>query len=180
MIVNDEEEAERLAEYAIKENPNITNFEEFEQAFLKAFNTSTGQQLLSFLNNEESKILFETPLIRNEIKKNVGEEEYEQVYGETTDMDVFRKVPKGEKTTSKDFIIIEVNKPIAVKTYRKSGVSIKGYSRSYSNWTPSQEKYVISQKAKNLPTKEIITNYNKQFRDEQRPASSIKTKIYRI
>jgi hypothetical protein len=178
--IKDPAQAKRLAQYALDENPNMEDFEDFEQAFLKAFNTPTGQNLKNFLNTEESIMLFKTPIIQEAIKNNVGEEEYEEVEKETKDFHVIRAVPKGEKTRKRDIVIIKTSKPVKTKTYLRNNLTIKSYSRGYSKWTPAQEKYIISQKAKKLPTRQLLANYNNQFKENQRSPSSIKTKLYRV
>jgi hypothetical protein len=180
LITKDSEQAERLAGYAVKENPNIKNFEDFEQAFLKAFNTSQGDNLINFLNNDENRILFKTKVVQEAIKGNISEEEYDEIKEETKDIHVIRAVPKGEKTKIKDFVVINVQRPAKVHSYIKGQRTIKSYSKSYSNWSPAQEKYIISQKTKKVPTRQLIANYNKQFKENQRTPSSLKSKIYRV
>ena len=180
-LLHDEKQADRLAKYVISENPNIKNFEDFENATKMAFGKDArGQGILSFLNDEESKLLFESNAIQNQLKRNVGDEEYEQVYGEASEMDVIRKVPKGEPTKQSDIIVITVPKPVKVSEYTKEGHKIASYSKSYKTWSPAQTHFLKSQRAKNISTRQIVSNYNAHFKEEQRSPSSLRTKVYRL
>jgi hypothetical protein len=160
LIESDPEEAERLAGYAVKEDPDLHDFPSFETALKKAFNTDAGRNALSFINDQESKRLFETEVVQNTIKNNVGEEKYEQIEGETTDFYVERKVAKGEPTKQSDIKVI--------KTIR------------YSRWTPAQKTFIKSQKKKKLPIRQVVVNYNQTFKEDQRNTNSIKGEYYRI
>jgi hypothetical protein len=179
-LKSDPEATRRFAKYAIKENPSMQNFSEFETALKRAFNTSQGKNALNFINDDESKLIFESDLIRKQIKDNVGKDEYEQVYGEAQDEYVQRRVAKGKRTKLSDIVVITIPRPVKVHGYKKGQQNVAGYSKGYKKWTPAQTKFLKSQKAKNISAREIVANYNKNFNEEQRSSSSLRTKIYRI
>lgn len=160
LIESDPEEAERLASYAVKEDPDLHDFPSFETALKKAFNTDAGRNALSFINDQESKRLFETEVVQNRIKNNVGEEKYEQIEGETTDIYIERKVAKGEPTKPSDIKVIRIQR--------------------FARWTPAQKTFLKSQKKKKLPIRQVVINYNQTFKEDQRNTNSIKSQYYKI
>jgi len=160
LIEKNPEEAERLASYAVKQDPDLHDFPSFEIALKKAFDTDAGRNALSFINDQESKRLFETNVVQNRIKSNVGEEKYEQIEGETTDFYVERKVAKGEPTKQSDIKVIKTIK--------------------YSRWTPAQVTFLKSQRKKKLPMRQVVVNYNQTFKEEQRGHNSIKSEYYKL
>jgi hypothetical protein len=160
LFENHPEEAERMAGYAVEEDPKIHDFPSFVSAWNKKFDTEQGKNAIDWMGEREMKTLFETKVVQNTIKNNVGEEKYEQIEGETTDFYVERKVAKGEPTKQNDIKVI--------KTIR------------YSRWTPAQKTFLKSQKKKKLPIRQVVVNYNQTFKEEQRNTNSIKGEYYRI
>jgi len=160
LFENHPEEAERMAGYAVKEDPKIHDFSSFVSAWNKKFDTDQGKNAINWMGERELKTLFETNVVQNQIKKNVGEDKYEQIEGETTDFYVERKVAKGEPTKQSDIKVIKTIK--------------------YSRWTPAQVTFLKSQRKKKLPMRQIVVNYNQTFKEEQRGHNSIKSEYYKL
>ena len=167
-LLHDPKEANRLAKYVVDANPNIKDFPEFEDALKKAFNTPTGQNALSFINDEESKLLFESKTIQETIQYNGGEQDAES-------FEVQRRIDKGEPTKPSDLIIVQTQPKFVSRT--KTGLE---YQKSYSKWSSAQNRFVQTRKARGESPKQIIYNFNQHFNQNQKSESSIRTKIYRI
>jgi hypothetical protein len=71
-ILYDEKERNRLSKYALIENPDIQNFEDFEIALNKAFERGNGQNLT--FDSEDVKRLWEAPIIQENIVSENPEE----------------------------------------------------------------------------------------------------------
>lgn len=179
-LLSDKKEANRLSAYALKQNPNMKNFREFEEALKEAFSIDPrGQGALNFINDEESVLLFETKTIQDAIRQNAGDN-YADAIADAKNFEVQRKVAKGEHTKKSDIYLIRSSKPREIPSHIRSGKQIRSYQKGYAKWTSAQERFIEVRKAKKLTPKQITYEYNRQFKDSQRTASSIKTKTQRI
>lgn len=179
------EESGRFVSYAEKQNPNFSDLGEFKDALLGAFNTPNGRNATQFFNDAEIKALFESSACKEIIRKNAGEREYNQIYAdvEQGQVQLQRDLPKGQQIKPNQIRLVSTPKKVSVITYKRHirGVArpVKAYNKGYSRWQPAQVKFIKVRKAKQISSRQIITDYNKQFKDETRSKSSIKTKIYR-
>lgn len=182
LLENNPSERERLASYAVKENPNMKDFSDFEAAFKRAFGKdSRGQGVIDYLNDDESKLLFESKIVQRTIKENVGEEGYETALEEEDRYEVQRDRPKGQRTKVSEIRVVRTSpeRRVQTKEYVRSGRTIKPYNRGFAHWTPAQARFIQVRKEKKISTREIVREYNAHFKESARSKSSISTKIYR-
>jgi hypothetical protein len=180
LIRDSPKEANRLSTYALKQNPNMKNFREFEDALKEAFSVDPrGQGALNFINDEESVLLFETKTIQDAIRENAGED-YANAIQDAHNYEVIRKVPKGQPTKKSDIYLIKSPRQIETKSHTREGQSIKSYQKGYRGWANSERAFVQARVEKKLTPKQIINEYNQHFKNNQRTASSIKTKMQRM
>lgn len=173
-LLQDPKERERLGRYAVKENPNISDFSEFEEAFKKAFSgTSQGSGLLSWLNDEESKLIFESDVVQRTITENKGNTD-------DLDFEVQRDVDKGVATKPSQIRVIEVPKKEINVSYEKNNEMIHYTKSKPHKFGIKQIKFLQVRKQKGIPRKEAIKEYNQFFKDEPRSESSITSKFYRL
>jgi hypothetical protein len=164
-----EGEPERLVAYAFKENPDIKNFAEFDDAFRKAFNSPLGEN--AKIDAQDIVRLFESKPCKEQITKNVSPKELEGLYGDG--------VAVQREAVSPTKVITITFKKIPIKSHTRNGNPIKNYSKGYRKWNSKELHFLKIQKQKNLSTKKIFSNYNSRFKDTPRTESSLKTKIYR-
>jgi len=173
-LKDDPSEAERFGSYAVKENPNIENFEDFETAFYKAFNSGQGQHFIDFLDMEEKTLIFDSKIVQKTIKENLKIKGIEEI--EAPLYEVQRKPVR--KARIKD--VYEGKPFMQVKSYQKDHRTIRGYAKTYNRWSPAQTKFLVSRKQNKIPVKEVVTKYNVHFKENPRPEKSIKSKFYRV
>jgi len=172
---------ERFVDWAHSEDKNIKDFSDFVEALKSAFNTSNGLKALKHLNDDESRLLFNSEENKRKMKENVSKEEFEELYDEETDFEIQRAVPKGQYTKISNIQAISVKKNIKKNTYRKKNNKvIKGYNSSYSKWNNNQVKFLQIRKAKKIRPKKIIFDFNQHFKDSQKSTDAIRTKLYRV
>lgn len=165
-----ETEAERIIESVFSENPNIKNFEDFDNAFREKWNTPKGEN--AKITAEDIVNLFNTKECKDRIKENVSDKELEDLYGDG--MKVTRQA------VSKTKVVTITYKKIPIHSYTRAGVKVKAYSKGYRKWKPLELKFLsIRKKEKKLTPKQIISQYNAHFKENPRSSSSIKTKLYR-
>ena len=164
-----EEEPQRFVKYAFENNPNIKDLSDFRRALFSAFNTDRG----SHADFSEQNIvrLFESQAVKDLIKENVSDEEYEKLYGDGL-------IVKREIIGKKIITIIEPK--IAVHSHIRAGHKIKAYNKGYRKFTNVEIKFLQVRKARRLSPKQIIGEYNTHFKTNLRTSSSIKTKIFRL
>ena len=165
--IQDRGEAERFINYAFKENPDIKNFEEFQQAFYSAFNTEQGKNTKA---TDDSLItLFENPYTKKMLKENVDKEEYEQSYGDG------HKVER--ISTPKGVVTITIQK-IKSKGYTRKGKTIGGYTRAKpQKWTNPEIKFLQVRKSRKISTKKIVSEFEQKFNKNNRTKISITSKL---
>jgi hypothetical protein len=174
---------DRLVGYAFKENPNIKDVGDFKDALITSWNTSSWENgVVANLNDDETKLLFESNECKERIKENLSEEEYNKIYDEIRrdEIEVQRTIRKGKPIKKSQLIVIQTPKKIKVSSHSRTGLSIKPYNRGFRRWTPSEARFLRVRKQRKLTPNQIITEFNKHFKENPRTSSSIKTKIYRI
>jgi len=179
--------SQQLAQYGIDNNPNMKDFADFKEALINELSsTPQGQGAVSYLTEEELVELFKQPNVREIIEDNIGEKEADEIYlrADRTDFVVSRKVGIGERTRQRDIKVWVVGKPVKSKGYVRKGKPVTSYSRAYNRWNTPQINFVRQQKKllqqkKTTPSK-IAFEYNKEFKDNLRSQSSIKSKLYRV
>jgi hypothetical protein len=175
LIRDNPKEANRLSAYALKQNPNMKNFRDFESALKDAFSVDArGQGALNFLNDEESVMLFETRTIQEAIRQNAGDG-YADAIQDARNFEVQRKVAKGEPTKKSDIKLIYTPRKFTSRT--STG---KEYQKGYRIYNPSDIRFLQVRKARGMKPKQIINEYNQHFKANPRSESSIKTKLHRI
>jgi len=165
-------ERERLASYALKQNPQMKDFGDFKDAFLDAFSIRQGRNF-PFLDDEHLKKIWETNTVQETIFQNnpEGQEKEEE---RAKDFELIRG--DGKLFEAK---MIYAPKRITKKEYTTTkGIHVKGYQSGYRKWTPAQTKFIASRKARKITNEQIIREYNAHFNKEQRSSESIKSKIY--
>jgi hypothetical protein len=162
-----EKEPDRFIKKAFEENPNIKNLAEFREALEGYLKAPKGD-----ISAETFVRLFESQAVKDLIKENVSAEEYDKLYGDG--LFVKREVV-GRR-------IVTITQPkISIHSHTRAGIKVRAYSKSYRKWKPSEIKFLsVRKKQKKLTSKQIITEYNKHFRENPRSSSSIKTKVFRI
>lgn len=176
LLKDDPSEAERFGGYAVKENPNIEDFEDFEEAFYGAFDSKQGKHFIDFLDMEEKTLIFDSKIVQKTIKENLKLKriEEQEVEKEEEVYEVRRKLKQQKKG-------LEVYTPIMqVKSYKKDHITIRGYAKTYTKWSPAQTKFLVSRKQNKIPVKEVVIKYNTHFKENPRPEKSIKSKFYRV
>jgi len=166
------DEPERFSDYAFKENPDIKNFEDFSNAMFKAFDTEAGKN--TGMTTDDLISLFETSHVKSKIGKNTTDKEYDQLYGDGN---------KVERIAVSEKKVITISIPQIQKSgYRtKKGKNIPSYKSSKPRrFTPVETKFLQVRKAKKIPSKQIIRNYEQHFSKNPRTSSSLRTKIYRL
>jgi hypothetical protein len=165
------DEPERFSDYAFKENPDIKNFEDFSNAMFKAFDTEAGKN--TGMTTDDLISLFETSYVKSKIGNNVSDEEFDNLYGNGN---------KVERIAISEKKVITISIPkISSKGYTRKGKPITRYSRTKPRkFTPVETKFLQVRKAKKIPSKQIIRNYEQHFSKNPRTSSSLKSKIYRL
>lgn len=163
-----ESEAGRLVGSVFEENRAIKNFEEFDKAFRDKWNTPLGEN--AQITSDDIITLWNTKECKEMVKENTTDEEYEKEYGDGI---VVQRLP-----VSKTKVATITYKKIPIHSYIRAGKEIKSYNKGYRKWLNIEQKFLQVRKAKKMTTKQIITDYNKHFK-EGRTSSSLKTKIYR-
>lgn len=179
--------SQQLAEYSIKNNPNMKDFSDFREALINELSgTTQGQGAVSHLTEAEIVELFKQQNVRQQIEANIGVKEANEIYfrADRTDFVVTRKVKIGKPTKPSDFKSWSIGKPIKSKGYVREGKTITTYSRAYNKWNTPQVSFLKKQRTllrtKKTTTSKIAFEYNKEFKDNLRSQSSISTKLYRI
>lgn len=165
-------ERERLASYALKQNPRMKDFGDFKEALLDAFSIGRGKNF-PFLDDEYIKKLFESTTIQETIFQN-NPEGYDEANQEAKDFQLVRG--DGRLYEAR---MIYAPKRVVKTPYVRDGKRIKTYESTYSKWTPAQKKFIDAELARKTTTKEIIRKYNIHFASQNKTPSSIKTRIYR-
>ena len=164
-----EGEPERLVAYAFQENPNIQTFNEFDDAFRKAFDTPLGSN--AKIDAEDMIRLFESKPCKEKIKQNINAVEFEKLYGDG--------ITVQREPISKTKVVTITFKKISIKPHTRGGIPIKPYTRGFKRWNQKEIYFLKTQKQKKISPKKIISNYNTRFKDSPRTESSIKTKLFR-
>jgi len=172
------QEPEKFVGKAWQENPNIQDFRDFVNALNDAFNTERGRRASKFFNDEETKILFESDENKDKLKEKLSKKEYDKLFEELEkeEFEVIREKSKGQEGKIKSIFI---KKDITIKSYKRSGIEIKGYAKGYNKWTYPQRIFIVQRKMQGLKPKQVIYEYNKHFYQNPRSSSSIKTYLYR-
>ena len=182
-IQQEPELRERFVEIAFKENSNIQDLSDFSDALFRGFDTEQGRRASKFFNDHEVLELFKSDETKQRIKDNVSDKEFKETYGEIErkEWEVQRKVPKGIPIKPKQVITIHQPKKVSVKRHIRAGKTVRVYNRGTgTRWTNVEARFIQTRKAKKISPKEIVTEYNKHFKDKPRSSSSVKTKIYRV
>ena len=165
---------------AFARNPHISNLGEFKDALMSAdrINRASG-----ILDEIAIKDLFESEDAKSRIRQNLTQEEYEEMYEEVATGQTFivRKKPLGQKVTGREIKAITITRPtFKVEKYTKLGKEIRGYNKTYANWSPSQIRFLRVRKMQGISPTDIVWQYNQYFKQSQRTGSSISTKLHRI
>jgi len=165
-----QDEADRFAEYVLKENPNIKSREDIEEALSRAFSQGNGQHAI--FDNDDIRKILESNLIQNAIINNTSEEKFEEIEQE---------VQTGTFETQRDGknVIVFTPKKVTARSYTRAGKSIKSYNRGFQKWSPSEIKFLKARKMRKISPKKVIYEFNQNFKESQRSSSSIKSKLYR-
>lgn len=164
---------------AFARNPHISNLGEFKDALMSAdrINRASG-----ILDEIAIKDLFESEDAKSRIRQNLTQEEYQEMYEEVATGQTFivRKKPLGQKVTGREIKAITITRPtFKVEKYTKLGKEIRGYNKTYANWSNSQVRFLAIRKLKGISTHQIAWEYNNYFKQNPRSESSITTKISR-
>lgn len=171
-LINQPEEVRRILDgYVFKENPNIKDFGDFEIAFRTAFNSPKGEN--SSITTDTILGFFQTDYAKKEIGKNLTDKEYDEVYGDGTEV-IY--------TSPRDRSVKVVQIPrVKSKGYQKGGKTIKPYLKTKQRaYSPAETKFILVRKQKGLKPKQISSEYNRHFSNNPRTTSSIKSKVYRV
>jgi len=177
-LSKDSEFQERIIDRTFEYDPDIKDLADFQDALFSAFDTERGKRASKWFNGEEVAFLFETRACRDKLMHNISDEEYEHIYGEVArgEYDIERQIPKGQEIKPKQVKTIYTPKDIQVDTRKGSS-----YNKGYAKWKkPAEIRFLRVRKAKGQPIKQIIAEYNNHYKDRQRSASSIKSKIFRL
>lgn len=170
-LTENKEMRKRFIGYAFKENPKISNFEEFEKALFEYFDTPTGENASKWFNGDEVDILFNDKETKELIKENVNDEEYKKIYkGEYI---IVREIPKGEKIKPSQISI--VYKPIKIKRGGKTY-----YKSKNIKWNNAQINFLKVRKKRKLTSKQVFHEYNQHFKENPRTEKSVSSKYYSI
>lgn len=160
---------ERFIGYAFQNDPTIKDVGDFQDALFSAFNTTVGKNASMRFNDDVIMELFDSQECKDKISMNLSNDEFQKIYGEG----VKTQLPSQEPT-------IVQPKQVKVNNYTRNGQTIKAYNRSYRGWTKAEAKFIKVRKARKLTTGQIISDFNKNFNENQRSESSIRTKIHRL
>jgi len=165
------QEPTRFIEGSFKENPNISDFSEFKNAYHKYMNSPNGENAPS--TEQDIIDLFESKECKERMKENVSSDELDKLYGDGL-------VVRREAISNKRMVKI-VRKKVPVKAYvTKKGKSTKASFRGEKLiWKPVHIKFLKAQKVKGLTPKKAMEKYNKQFSSNPRTYDSVKSKFYR-
>ena len=165
-LVNDPKELRRIIDNYVFAKGIPKDFNGFAQQFRDAFNSTKGEN--TNLTTDKIISFFETPYVKQQMKKELTEDEFEYAYGDGV------KVDYESKTSKRGFVRIETPK---ITQKQKSG---KTYSRGKPRkFTKVQEKYIAVRKKKGVKMKDLVQQYNTDFPEQPRTYSSIKTKSRR-
>lgn len=168
-IREEDEMRERFVAQAFSNNPKISDLGEFEDALFSAFATEKGKNASRWFNDEVIMELFDSQETRTKIRMNISDAEFERIYGE----DGFKMPPRPE-------VVVAPQPVTRVKGYSRDGAIVKGYTRTFNNWTKAEARFLRVRKNKKLTPKQTVAEFNEHFKDNPRSASSIKTKMYRL
>lgn len=175
---------ERMIDWAFKNNSNIKDFGEFNDALTNSFDTPRGKRILNNLDFQDIKMLWESKELNS--RSDFKENRREAGLPINTDDEVSntyqggRKKDIGEPTKPKDIFVVPITKNVTVKPYRSHGRTIHGYNRGYGKWKSSQLEFLKEYKTQKIPPKQIIDDFNAHFKQNGRSASSIRTRLYRL
>lgn len=164
---------ERFINYAFKKNPKISNFEEFESALFKAFDSENGQKASKWFNNDEVNELFNSDEMKEKIKDNVDNEEFKKLYKEENIL--VREIPKGQIIKPNQVSTYSVPKTIRIK--RGDKIYYKGISKS---WSKTEINFLKARRLKKLSVKQVLHEYTEHFKEKERTSDSIKSKYYSL
>lgn len=165
--IKDRGEAERFINYAFKKNPNIKDFNDFQDAFYSAFNTEQGKNTKA--TDDSLIVLFEDNYTKSLLKKNTNKEEFEEVYGDGN---------KVERIATKKGVITITIPKIKSKGYTRNGKAIRGYARAKPRrWTNPEIKFLQVRKGRKIPTKKIVSEFEEKFNKNNRTKISITSKL---
>lgn len=164
---------------------DVKDFEDFKNAVINEIGDKMNKGGASSFISEENWIkLFEESETRDIISENVGEEKAKEMFGEMERGQI--KVHKTDGLPTQ-IAVTTIKAPIiSSKGYtNKKGKVISGYKRAKPvRFTSSQVKFLrvlkprLSQRK--ITANQIITKFNSKYKEQQRPSSSITSKIYRI
>jgi hypothetical protein len=165
------EEPDRFAGYVVDENPNIQDFRDVKNTFIKLFGSDMNKGKDRGQVNESTFIeIFEQPKVRDKIEQNIGKDEADKLYG---DVETGRIGIRRTDTLPTEIAVF--------KTINVTPKTRKPYTRTLPmKWTPRQVMFLQVRKQKKVSPKQIIQEYNQAFKKEQRPRKSISSKLYRI
>lgn len=170
------DDPQRWVLYAHEENPSIKDFDEFADAFFKAFNTERGKNASKNFDEDALRFLFESRSNQELMHRNLSDEEFDEIFKQ--DYEVQRNAPIGE-VKRKDIVIVPVERPIKVSGYSRKGRTVASYSRSFKPFTPAQVEFLKVRRTAKVPRRQAIAEYNQHFK-EDRTTSSLSSKYYRL
>jgi hypothetical protein len=176
--LQDKDFRDNILNYALKNNPNMKDFSDFKQALLEEFEGSRPASVSTIGKEDTLKGLFETDTIRERIRRNVGEEEYQRIYEEEKESNVEYFEPEKGKAGTTNIIIYP--KEYKVQGYTtKTGEVRDGYSRSRKSWLPVEKTFISERKRAGYKPKSIITEYRNLFSGSDRSEASLRMKIFK-
>jgi hypothetical protein len=179
-VNEDPEIIDRFVIGAFSKNPSISSFAEFKDALNSADRLDRASTILGEI---ALKDLFDSEACKSRIRQNTTEEDYEEMYEEVATGQTFivRKKPLGQKVTGREIKAITITRPtFSVEKYTKLGKEVRGYNKTYANWSNAQIRFLGIRKMQGISTSDIIWEYNNYFRQNARTPSSISTKLHRI
>jgi hypothetical protein len=174
---------DRFVDGVYKQGIKIKDLDDFKNALFLYMDSDNGERASRYFDDEIIRTLFLSDENREQMKKNLSEKEFNQMFTsiERSDSEIIREKPIGKPIKAKEVKIWVVKKEKKVNRHFRKGNLVKDYPRSKPmRWKKSQINFIRIRKVQKLPPKQIAKEYNEHFIGEERSISSVTTKLYRI